>query len=219
MATKNELLTRLRVNAAHAKDLLRRAQGVATSITELTGPLPGGIDADTILAETRAMLADVGQSGLDRISQQLDEGMDEVRRIAEQVEMLAERVDNLPAALSESTIELLAQTAGTIDERISELIETATTAFEETRERVTNGIEDIRSRVILLAEKAQNTVQGSLDDLERALTQSRADVERIISTLERTRVAVLAICNTVGIGASSTRPVVETSVSAFSAVS
>ncbi|TIQ41870.1 MAG: hypothetical protein E5X49_17195 [Mesorhizobium sp.] len=165
------------------------------------------------------MLADVGQSALDSIAQHLDEGMEEVRRIAEQVEALAERVGNLPGALSESTVEVLTQTAGTIDGRISELIETATTAFEETKERVTNGIEDIRTRVTSLSENAQNTVQEGLDDLGRTLSQSRADVERIISTLERTRATVLTICNTVGIGASSTRPVVETSVSAFSAVS
>lgn len=219
MATKHELMSRLRVNSAHAKDLLRRAQGIATSIAGLAEPLPSGVDADKVLDETRSMLADVGQSALDRISQHLDEGMDEVRRIAEQVDALAERVESLPGALSESTVELLTQTADTIDGRISELIETATTAFEDTQQRVVNGIDEIRTRVASLAEHAQDTVHAGLDDLERVLSQSRADVDRIISTLERTRTTVLTICNTVGIGASSARPVVETSVSAFSAVS
>lgn len=218
MATRHELMNRLRLNSAHAKDLLRRAQGIATSIADLADPIPDSVDADAVVAEAKAMLVEVGQSGLDRITQHLDEGMDEIRRIAEQVEAMAERVENLPEALSESTVELLMQAADTIEGQIAELVDMATTAFEETEQRVVNGVEEVRTRVAALAEQAQHAVHGALDELERVLNQSRADVDRIISTLERTRATVLTICNTVGIGASSARPVVEASVSVFSAV-
>ncbi|MEP9372754.1 hypothetical protein [Mesorhizobium sp. KR1-2] len=218
MATKHELISRLRINTAHAKGLFIRAQAIATSIAKLSEPVAEGTDADTILDEARAMLVDVGQSGLDRISQHLDEGMNEIRRIAEQVEQVAGRVANLPETLSEGTIELLKETADAMEDRIAELIDMATTTFEETEQRVVTCIEETRSRVASLAEQAQNTVYAALEDLGRVLKQSRSDVDRIISTLERTRATVLTICNTVGIGASSARPVIETSVSAFSAV-